>query len=102
MAEPNLAKPNPKEMTSFQKKRIMEHLNLIFGYSRANEEMKMKVYRGLIGDYTEDDIREIEQENTKLIELIDKEMENHTCIGVEPSQFISPYNVNDGTGCDAV
>lgn len=102
MAETNLPKPNPKEMTSFQKKRIMEHLGTIFGHSRANEEMKMKVYRGLIGDYTEDDIREIEEENAKLIEQINKEMEHHTCIGIEPSQFISPHNVNDGTGCDAV
>jgi hypothetical protein len=51
-------------MLPMQKRKVMEHLNRIFGknLSPEREEFKMKVYRGIVGEYTQEDIEAAERE----------------------------------------
>jgi hypothetical protein len=51
-------------MLPIQKRKIMEQLNRTFGknLSPEREDFKMKVYRSLVGEYTQEDIENAERE----------------------------------------
>jgi hypothetical protein len=50
--------------------------------------MKEKIYRALIGDYTEEDILEAQREQQYILEQIEKEMEIKGCVDVQESKVI--------------
>lgn len=73
----DLANPT---LSRFQKQKIMEGLNRVISDTPANREFKEKVFRSLIGDYTEEEIKLIQREEQEYLEQIEREMENKECI----------------------
>lgn len=90
-------------LSNFQKKKIYEGLNRIISNTPYNQEFKEKIYRGLIGDYTEEDVKRIEIEQEQLLEQIEREMEIKECIPATESKVflgtakeISNQYIEDG------
>ena len=77
-------------MLPLQKKKIMEHLNRTFGrnLSPEREEFKMKVYRSLVGEYTQEDIEAAEREFQELKQQYITEMIYDDCSPPTESQVI--------------
>lgn len=59
----------------FEKKKIREQVDSIFGDNPNYKEMKERVYRSLIGDYTEEDIEFYKEENNVILAKLEQETE---------------------------
>lgn len=72
------------QLTQFEKNKIWKSLEKLFGKSNdpEREEMKMKIFRGLIGDYTDEDLKRIEEEERILLQKIEQE----TVVGIAPAE----------------
>lgn len=70
------------EMTQFEKNKIWKSLEKLFGKSNdpEREELKKKIFRGLIGDYTDEDLKRIEEEDRILLQKLEQE----TVLGIAP------------------
>jgi len=77
-------------MLAFQKKKIMDHLDRVFGknLSPERQEFKMKVYRSLVGDYTQEDIDNAEKEFQEMKQQYITEMIYDDCSPAGESQVI--------------
>lgn len=63
------------KLTQFEKNKIWKSIDLLFGKSKdpEREEMKKKIFRGMIGDYTEEDLKQIEEEEKMILEKLEQE-----------------------------
>jgi hypothetical protein len=77
-------------MLPLQKKKIWEHLNRTFGknLSPEREEFKVKVYRSLVGEYTQEDIEAAEREFQELKQQYISEMIYDDCSPPTESKVI--------------
>jgi hypothetical protein len=75
-----------RPLSSFKKQKILEDLNKMISDTPYNREFKERVYRSLIGDYTEEDVKRIEKEQEQLLEQIEREMEIKECIQASESK----------------
>jgi hypothetical protein len=79
----DLAQP---ALSSFKKQKLQEYLNTLISDTPYNREFKERVYKSLIGDYTEEDIKRVDIEQQQLLEQIEKEMEIKECIPATESK----------------
>lgn len=80
----NQTKP---KLYPFEKKKIRDQVESIFGDNPNYAEMKERVYRSLVGDYTEEDVDFYKEENKMILAKLEEETE----IGLampEPAQII--------------
>ena len=77
-------------MLNHQKRKVMEHLNRTFGknLSPEREEFKMKVYKSLIGEYTQEDIDAAEKEFQELKQQYESELIYDDCSPVGECQVL--------------
>lgn len=63
-------------MNNIQKKKVREQLDKLFGKNLPpeREEFKLKVYRGLVGEYTQDDVDAAEREFQEMKQMYLDEM----------------------------
>jgi hypothetical protein len=64
----------------------MEGLNSMISDTPYNREFKERVFKSLIGEYTEEDVMRVNQEQDELLRQIDLEMENKECISASGSK----------------
>lgn len=68
----NQTKP---KLYPFEKKKIRDQVDSIFGSNPNYKEMKERVYRSLIGDYSEEDIEFYKEENNAILAKLEQETE---------------------------
>lgn len=81
----NLEQPSPVP-SSFMKNKARKYVESIISDTPYNREFREKVFKALVGDYTEEDILRAEQEQRELLEQIEREMENKECIQATESK----------------
>ena len=84
----DLAKPtlSSSHLTTFKKKKIWEGLNSMISDTPHNREFKERVFKSLIGEYTEEDVKRAEEEQAELLRQIDIEMDNKVCVSATESK----------------
>lgn len=72
------------KLTQFEKNKIRKNLDAVFGKSNDpdREAMKEKIFRGLIGDYTDEELKQIEEEQREYRRLLEEE----TISGYAPAE----------------
>lgn len=77
-------------MLPIQKKKILQQLDRTFGknLSPEREEFKMKVYRSLVGEYTQEDVEAAEREFQELKQKYMEEMMFDDCSPATESTVI--------------
>lgn len=81
----NLEQPRPV-ISNLKKNKIKEYLDSVISDTPYNREFRDKVFKALVGDYTEEDILRAEQEQRELLEQIECEMKNKECIQATESK----------------
>jgi hypothetical protein len=78
-------------MLPVQKRKILQQLDRTFGknLSPEREEFKMKVYRSLVGEYTQEDIENAEREFQEMKQKYMEEMIYDDCSPATESEVIS-------------
>lgn len=62
-----------RKLYPFEKKKIRDQVDSIFGDNPNYKEMKERVYRSLIGDYTEEDVEYYKEENKAILAKLEQE-----------------------------
>lgn len=72
------------KLTEFEKNKIWKSIDKLFGKSKDpdREEIKRKIFRGLIGDYTDEELKKIKEEEEILLQKIEQE----TVLGIAPAE----------------
>ena len=80
----DLAQPRP--LSFFQKQRITENLNKMISDTPYNRDFKERVLKSMLGEYTEEDVKRVDEEQNYLLEQLEKEMEIKECIPATESK----------------
>lgn len=77
-------------LNSHQKKKVWQQIERTFGKNQSpeREEFKLKVYRGLVGEYTQEDVEAAEREFQEIKQMYLEEMVYDDCSPATESSVI--------------
>jgi hypothetical protein len=85
LAQPTLSSLHAP-LSNFKKNKLLAQLNSMISDTPFNREFKERVFKSLTGEYTQEDVERIRQEQDELLRQIDEEMENKECISATESK----------------